>query len=373
MPLRWTHRQHFRDGTTCSTHFGAGFRILIDRPFNGTPATDGGQGELLGITLWGESFPSPQTTNYDSAITFAPSAYHSWAADDALQPYVTRWGADPGLSTGNLPSPSPTSPQFCHPSIQPQTEEQRKSDELQIPAAADIAKCAFPADLPLAYDTQPQQCDPTSVPYFTVAKYPVQWDDEEKLWYSDVQLTAPPVIKDKDRKASPTDGIPAGFIRFALIRYQPNSLINRECSRVTIAPLTPIPPHRELWFNKRQGRTIKLQIDGTTQDPNATTTRRDFQVELQRRSFFSSHRKNRWETVDIPGQDTTPQPFHTGLHYSTLATWSITLKPVWFWPWSHVYRIIVREYETLFADAEGNRGARAIKQRLVDTIIEGVP
>lgn len=347
IPLRPAFWDKLSEGLSRYTVYGAAHRIYIERPFQGVEVKKGGQGEQLGITLWGEDFPAPIKTCYDSAACFAPAAYQSYGGDKSLEPYVTRWGADPALTTGPLQSLAPLSSQFMHP---------RTTNG--GPTPANIAKCAFPAELPLANDTDPKSCDPTQLPYFTIAYYPVNYDKEQKLWYADVQLST----------------APAGFIRFGLTRYQPESLINRECSRVTVAPLTPIPPHRELYFRKEGHHHTTLQICGTSQAANAAGIGRRFEVELQyhRLDFFPSH-SDRWEPAPNQPLPTSIPPIYGDAQYPVLASYPLHTELSGFQLFSHAFRVVVREYETLFADTPGNRGLRTTERRLVDTVIARVP
>jgi hypothetical protein len=348
IPLRPAFRDELGDGLSCYTRYGGAFRIYLGRPWQGVAVKDGGQGEQLGITLWGENFAGPVKPCYGSAACFEPAAYKSYYGDKSLEPYVTRWGADPGLATTPLPSLVPLSSQFYHP---------RNTKGGNAPA--DVAKCAFPAELPLANDTNPMQCDPTKLPYFTIAKYPVHWDSKQKLWYADVQLAM----------------APSGFIRFGLTRYQPNSLVNRECSRVTVAPLTPIPAHRELYFRKESHHHVTLQICGTSQEINGTGIGRHFEIELQDHRFdpFPSHR-DRWErSSEQPQPASSSALLYSKTQYPVLNTYTLHTKLLGFLPLPHAYRIVVREYETLFADTLGNRGLRTTERRLVDTMIVRIP
>ncbi|WP_158792241.1 hypothetical protein [Granulicella sp. L60] len=347
IPLRPAFQDKLSKDLSRYTVYGAAYRIYLERPWQGVKVGQGGQGEQLGITLWGEDSAAPIQPCYDSAACFKPTAYKSYAGDTSLERLVTRWGADPGLATGPLESLSPLSSQFLNP---------RSNSKGTTPA--NIAKCAFPAELPLVNDTHPESCDPTQLPYFTLASYPVHYDEKQRLWYADVQLST----------------APAGFIRFGLTRYQPQSKINRECSRVTVAPLTPIPPHRELYFRKESHHQTTLQICGTLYGTNATGVVRHFEIELQyhRLDFFPSH-SDRWEPAPEQPNSATVARIYADGQYPVLNTYLLHTKLNGFQLLPHSFRVVVREYETLFADNPNNRGLRTIERRLVDTQIVRVP
>lgn len=348
IPLRPAFWDKFSDHLSCYTSYGGAFRIYLERPWQGVSVSEGGQGELLGIALWGENFPVPSNPCYENAFCFKPTTYRSYYGDQSLEPYVTRWGADPGLITKTLPSLAPLSSQLFHP---------RNAHEMPVPA--DVAKCAFPAELPLANDTDPKLCDPSQLPYFTIAKFPVHWDEAQALWYADVQLTE----------------VPSGFVRFGLTRYQPNSKINRECSRVTMVPFTPISAHREIYFRKENHHFTTMQICGTAQEENATGNGKHFEVELQyhRIDPFPGHR-DRWETAtEQPLPVSANEHIYNQSRYPVLITFTLHTKLLGFIPFPHAYRVVVREYETLYEDTPGNRGLRTTRQRLVDTIIMRIP
>jgi len=206
LPTRSIPNHHNHTHTQSRT--GGAFRIFLDRPWYSS-----GFGEMLGVVLWGEDphLQTPPIPNYTSARDFVPSAYHSWSGDPTLEPYVTRWGADPAGST-TIGTLAPVLDDFVSP---PDAEGAETAPPTR-------AYCAFPAEMLTGVDdTHPENFDMTKVRYVSIAAYPVSFQQRTQLYYADVQIKKVPAYNT--------------FLRLALTRYQPNSRVDRECSSIVIA------------------------------------------------------------------------------------------------------------------------------------------
>lgn len=339
IPLLSVHSRQVSPDTLLYKRIGGAFRIYVDRPWDSS-----GPDERLAVVLWGEDFENSQPPCYDSANKFVPKAYRSWYADPQLEPYVTRWGADPAwLQDTERPEDpvwdasvthlAPFSRAFKIPPI--------KEDEPL--RNADIRKCAFPAEIPLgAADTQPATIDPTRQPYFTLATYGVKWDSVQRLWYSDILI----------------EDAPPCFIRLALMRYQPQSLINRECSPVVIAPFALMGHERTVYLQQQTGGTLELQIFGVPRFVNSTRKRSRFNVELQYNDGAG------WTPAS---QDQQPKPNPLSVPpisednlYAMLVSYSMAVTT----PYSNK-RVIIREFQSWFADDPARRSIRTEQDQLL--------
>jgi hypothetical protein len=163
-----------------------------------------GEGEMLGVVLW------PGGGGSDPP--------------DSLVPYVTDWGRDPLFSSGSLPSRHPDLSSFpLSPSAQQGTG--------------------------LALDELPGV--PVNVAGHTldlVANY----DATRDLWFCDIDVAS-------GKAYTP-------FIRLALARYQPNSVVNSNgdmrLSRIVLADFMQLAPDRSASVI-RVGQTIRASVTGT--------------------------------------------------------------------------------------------------------------
>lgn len=319
---------------------GGAFRIYVDRPWDSS-----GPNELLAIALWGEKFDLSQPACYDSADKFVPSAYRSWYADPTLEPYVTRWGADPAWLNDTQRPDDP----IWEPSV---TRLAPLSSAFKIPPSspdeslrgADVRRCAFPAEISLdTLDTQPSKIDPTQHPYVTLVTYPIQWDGTQRLWYSDILI----------------EDAPPCFIRLAFMRYQPQSLINRECSPIGIAPFALIGHERSVYLQKKPDGKLELQIFGAPRFVNSTRKKSYFRVELQYQEG------NTWKPTSSD-QQPQPEPASTSPIsgdnlYSLLASFSMAVAT----PYNNK-RVIIREFQSWFADDPTCRSMRSERDQLAN-------
>ncbi len=127
--FRWQQQEIAGGKQQQVIRYGNGLRVWIDRPWFSS-----GDGELLGVMLFGDNKPFKNMP-------------------DAMQPFVTQWGLDPLWETG---SPK-----------------------------ASIKVSDFPArvhDEPVALQEEPNE------PPAHVVGHRVHWDEQRKLWYCDIEL-----------------------------------------------------------------------------------------------------------------------------------------------------------------------------------------
>ena len=301
---------------------GGAFRIYLERPWYTS-----GFGEMLGVVLWGEDPGGLQrTANFDSAASFVPMGgkYKSWAGSVPLEPFVTRWAADPARMAG-VSTLAPTLGEFGSP-----VDADGKQKEAPI-----AVSCAFPAETLVDLDDQrPDALDAQAVPYISLAAYPVKFQDRTKLYYADVQINKVPAYNT--------------FIRLALTRYQPKSLVNRECSPIMVAGYAQLLDGRSLTLQRLGKGEMQLEIYSLPVSDNSTQMGNTFRVSLE------YQRDGLWLPAQIqPDRKTVSQPDATG--------WITT---TYTFPHQHTLlrsRLRVEEFETWFADSPVNLGERVTR------------
>ena len=187
-----------------STRGGGGLRVYLDRPWFSS-----GEGELLGVVLWGCA-PPPHNT------------FSAFTVPDFLKPYVTQWGIDPIWSAPALPSQAvPLPDHFLNPVA--------KETELTLEELANNP------GIPIS-----------------VAGHPVGYDNDRKLWFCDIEL-------DPGVAYFP-------FIRLALARFQPKSLPDAHLSRVVLADFAQLVPGRSasIAFDGFDPTLLELAVTGLT-------------------------------------------------------------------------------------------------------------
>jgi hypothetical protein len=167
---------------TFSRRQGGGLRVYLDRPWYSS-----GEGELLGVVMWGCAPPQHRSSN-------------AFVVPDFLKSYVTQWGKDPLWLAAALPSQAV-----------PRREHFRNA-------------VAFGEGLSLD-ELAAHPATPLSV-----AGHTVEFDTNRQLWYCDI-------VMDPDDAYFP-------FIRLALARYQPESVADCHLSRVVLAEFAQLMPDR---------------------------------------------------------------------------------------------------------------------------------
>jgi hypothetical protein len=194
-----------------SRRSGGGLRVYLDRPWFSS-----GEGELLGVVLWG--CPPPESTPFQNFDT-----------PDLFKGYVTQWGMDPIWN--GFPAPSEAVPRREHFLNASVFGQGLTLDELK-----DRSLC------------------------FSVAGHSVAFDIARQLWYCDIQM-------DPGAAYFP-------FVRLALARYQPESVDDAHLSRIVLADFIQLMPDRSASIAFDPIETTKLQVAITGQTykgPGAVT------------------------------------------------------------------------------------------------------
>jgi hypothetical protein len=169
---------------------GGGFRVYMDRPWYSS-----GDEELLGVVI-----------ARDHAILSADN--------HPMKTYVTQWGLDPiWKSVGKLKT-APTLSDFRSP-VRNQTAvtiDERPTDKVDV------------------------------------AGFDVQYDEDRKLWYSDIFVNPGQTY--------------FPFIRLGLVRYQPNSIADCFVSRVVLTDFIQVIPDRVAAVTYESPLKIKVQVAG---------------------------------------------------------------------------------------------------------------
>jgi hypothetical protein len=169
---------------------GGGFRVYMDRPWYSS-----GDEELLGVVI----------ARDHSVIS---------SDDHPMKTYVTQWGLDPiWKSVGKLKS-APTLGDFPS-AVRTQTAvtlEERPADKVDV------------------------------------AGFDVMYDEERRLWYSDIFVNPGQTY--------------FPFIRLGLVRYQPNSIADCFVSRVVLTDFIQVIPDRVAAVTYESPQKIKVQVAG---------------------------------------------------------------------------------------------------------------
>ncbi len=299
-----------------SRRCGGGLRVYMDRPWYSS-----GEGEMLGVVVVASStFEKTGTMQmFGGGVT------------DLLKPYVTQWGSDPIWGSEPLG---------------------------QGPGLGDFTLATNPENgkvTGLSLD-EIRDASGNSVPVVAVAPHLVEYDPERKLWFCDIVLD------------SGTTYYP--FIRLALARYQPNSIPDAHLSRVVLADFAQLAPDRVAAVTFVSETKIRVMISGT-HGINTFTKGEGFNP--ADKNTFKNLRYSRrlsaslespiqgfdkdvvqamgWGPVSTALTDIELVPFQ---QYDARMVWmaEITLpeKPKRYG--GKAFRVVIKEYERLEADAE---------------------
>jgi hypothetical protein len=138
---------------------------------------------------------------------------------DKLLPYVTQWGADPIWLGGRLTS-LPKMTDFLHADA---TDEGLSMEE-------------FPSK--------------KGDEFVAVAAYNVGYDQDRRLWYCDIEV-------------NPHEAY-YPFLRLALARYHPKSVVDAHLSRIVMADFIQVAPDRSatLTFDSSDPRKLRVTVTG---------------------------------------------------------------------------------------------------------------
>lgn len=196
-------QRHTETNLLASRRRGHTLRVYLDRPWFSS-----GAGELLGVVVW----PAPLTDDQR----------------ERLKPYVTQVGADPAVL----------------------------GDDVQLDKSSFQNYVAWAEGLRLEGLASNERVD--------VAAYPVGYDPERKLWYSDITLN-PALNRNQEAYGA--------FVRLALARYQPNALPGTELSRAVLADFAQLAPDRSAvaTYDLYDPRVVQLTVSGLSYNATAAT------------------------------------------------------------------------------------------------------
>ncbi|HKR01391.1 MAG TPA: hypothetical protein VJT09_12010 [Pyrinomonadaceae bacterium] len=184
-----------------SVRFGGGLRVYLRRPWFSS-----GEGELLGVALW-------SYTNGDL----------NKQSRDKFKPFITQWGMDPIWQTANLTG-TPSAYHF--------------PDAVATDYAVSLEETSARGP-----GNEPGRID--------VAGFPVEFDRERGLWYSDLTINLPAETY-------------MPFVRLALVRYQPHALNDAKVSRAVVADFAQLTPERSAMVTSdpHHPRTLRVVVSG---------------------------------------------------------------------------------------------------------------
>jgi hypothetical protein len=251
---------------------GNGVRVYLGRSWYSS-----GEAELLGVVLWNSNLTldTPSREKYKN--------------------FFTQWGLDPIWQTESLSN---------------------------FPAASDLTSAVAQAQsLPL------EESDLV----VAAAGHCVFYDEQRRLWYSDITFDNPFAY-------SP-------FVRLALARYQPHSLPGAELSHVVLADFAQLSPDRSavLSVNPANPKTARVFVGGLTPEGPQLPT---FHVSVERR-MANVVSDAGWELAPTSVVTVVEDAPGSGSPDDILWAATITFAKM---PPVDQFRVVVREFEILPVD-----------------------
>lgn len=185
----------------------AGVRIYLERPWYST-----GEGELLGVLL-----AIGGNDDSDNA-----------AEDESGYPFVSKWGGDPVWVSAPVAKRALTTVQLDN------LLREIELDDRVLPGRP----VAGPVTLPL----------PKGNRGVTVLGYKPQYNEDRGLWYVDVVV-------------DPTTAF-WPFVRFAVARYQPDSVAGAHLSPAVLADFVQLPPERVTSVSRTDDHHVRVVVSG---------------------------------------------------------------------------------------------------------------
>lgn len=309
---------------------GGGLRVYLERPWFAS-----GDGELLAVVLTAiPGVPTQRTTDAIPAPARPLQGGSRIQADrpllpaqlkslnlpkvpEALRPYVTLWGLDPLWRAGLIPKS-----EYPGPADFPQAEEILGG--LTLP---ELPEPLQDSDSPLA-------------PTFTAVGHKVAYDAERALWYCDIEI-------------EPHEAY-FPFVRLALARFQPVSVPGAHLSKVVTADFIQLAPDRtvSLSFKKRKPSEMHIAVSGASYVKGAAENGPGtVEVALEAHNAALPEELG-W--AEVPGTAVQLKSERKSVVGHYLWTGKLKIpKNTRF----ETHRVIVREYETFYADdTEGASG-----------------
>jgi hypothetical protein len=203
-----------------SVRFGGGLRVYLHRPWFSS-----GEGELLGVALWSSDNGQLDTANREK-----------------FKPYFTQWGMDPIWETARL-SGAPGVWNF------PDSVARDYAVTLEEKAAR--------------LRRRPGRVD--------VVGFEPEYDKEHRLWFADL------TVDTFSETYMP-------FVRLALVRYQPNALLDAKISRVVLADFVQLTPDRSAVVTRDpyRPRTLNVVVSGVApRGPGPSPDERPTQIRIR--------------------------------------------------------------------------------------------
>ncbi|TVQ10618.1 MAG: hypothetical protein EA364_12030 [Balneolaceae bacterium] len=205
-------------GGNVSRRCGGGLRVYLDRPWYSS-----GEGELLGVVMTGSApaaTPTPGTVGGFTGAVAQPQIQlgalqilAQGGADNPLRLLTTQCGMDPIWKSAGTP--------------------------------ASLGPANFPEAVKSQNGLTFAEADGV---YASVAGHEVHFDEERKLWYSDI-------VVDLGQSYYP-------FIRMALARYQPESIAGAHLSRIVLADFIQPAPDRTAAVMRPVPSQIRVMVSG---------------------------------------------------------------------------------------------------------------
>lgn len=182
---------------------------------------------------------------------------------------------------------------------------------------------------------------PGLVPWVDVAGHEVVWDEDRRLWFSDISIGA-------GESYFP-------FVKLALVRYQPGSLAGIELSRVVQADFIQLTPDRSMGLTYPSDTEVNVEVIGPGYLGTATERTPDtMRAYLQIKTVATSDPDLQW-IIDPAQSDGTVLTVTSSS--PTNIVWKGTVKL----PKARgtaPYRILVAEFEEHAVVRAGNLGTK---------------
>jgi hypothetical protein len=290
-----------------STKTGSSLRVYLQRPW-----WSSGAGEKLGVVLY-------------------PGGVFGEATDvpEDLVPYVTQWGADPTVIAPDVPSPLPSYDSF--------------------PAAVAHDAGLFLDELPHVASKPDRKV--------AVAVHEVAFDEDQNLWYCDIDV-------DAGHAYMP-------FVRLALARYQPFALQRPDdtlnLSRIVLADIMQTVAGRTASVTwAQQSRDVGVTLTGQAYtENNAGDGPGKATVQVQERLATIPDEDLGWVTHSTHAMDII-RPFaappYWSVHFRLPKTPATAIQP---------YRLVIDQFDHYFhQNADQNNEPRVKRvERLMHTDI----
>jgi hypothetical protein len=307
-----------------SRRTAGGLRVYLERPWFSS-----GDGELLGVVI--------PHLRAGSGVDPRHSTTYSWM--DTMKPFVSQMGGDP-IWRSEATTAWPLLSDFPRAKT---SEGDLTLDELWADGKGVMSSRR---DLRVA-----------------VAGHEVAYDEERRLWYADIEINP--------------HGSYFPFVRLALVRYQPNSVVRNnhdvKLSRVVQADFAQLAPGRLATVTPVNARTMNVVVGGVGYIGSATRAQPStMQVLVQTR----------------PQGSTDEFTWHTVADSTAVLNASRVVGQAGTWSWqgsvtlpadrgSLPFRLVLQEFEVFEADADspewrdvpGTNGAAAVVDIHTDRLV----